>query len=144
MRLFTIGFTKSSAEHFFTRLQKAQVRRVLDVRLHNASQLAGFAKQQDLPYFLQTIAHIDYSHALDLAPTATLLDAYRKGNDSWALYAQGFTRLLTERRIERQYTAAQLDGVCLLCSEHAPEHCHRRLVAEYLQRHVPGLEIVHL
>lgn len=144
MRLLTIGFTQSTAEHFFTRLQNANVRRVLDVRLHNVSQLAGFAKQQDLPYFLRTIANIDYTHALELAPTPALLDAYRKGHESWQCYAERFTELIATRRVEQRLDEDDFDGVCLLCSEHAPERCHRRLVAEYLQGHYPGLDVVHL
>lgn len=143
--LFTIGFTQTSAEHFFTRLKSAGVRRVIDVRLHNVSQLAGFAKRDDLRYFLETIAGIAYEHAPELAPTADLLARYRKRNHrgNWDEYAGGFGELLRERAIET-LPRATFEGACLLCSEHSAERCHRRLVAEYLSQRWGGLEIRHL
>jgi uncharacterized protein (DUF488 family) len=144
MRIFTIGFTKSSAESFFTRLQKAGVKRVVDVRLHNSSQLAGFAKQDDLRYFLNAIAGIEYLHQPDLAPTPELFDAYKKKGGPWAAYARKFLDLIASRRIERTVASDVIDGSCLLCSEDNPEHCHRRLVAEYLQSKWDHVEITHL
>lgn len=143
--LFTIGFTQTTAEHFFTRLKGAGVRRVIDVRLHNVSQLAGFAKKDDLRYFLETIGGIEYQHAPDLAPTADLLGRYRKRNQrgSWEAYASGFRDLIRERAIE-SLPRATFEGACLLCSEHSAERCHRRLVAEYLNETWGGLEIQHL
>ena len=145
MRLFTIGFTKSSAEHFFTRLRRARVRRVVDVRLHNVSQLAGFAKRDDLQYFLKAIGEMDYEHRLELAPTEDLLAAYKgtRGR-AWTTYAAGFVSLLAGRKVERTVPPDALDGACLLCSEADPHHCHRRLVAEYLREKWHDVEIVHL
>lgn len=138
--LYTIGFTRSSARDFFTRLQDAGVARVIDVRLSNQGQLAGFAKRDDLAYFLDAIAGIGYHHALELAPTPELLDAYRTSRD-WPAYAKGFGRLLRARHVERQ---PKVDAACLLCSEHGAEHCHRRIAAEYLAKHWGATRVVHL
>ena len=144
MKIFTIGFTKKSAEEFFTRLATAGVRRVVDIRLNNTSQLAGFAKGRDLEYFLDAIAGIGYVHAPELTPTQVLLDAFVKDKGAWSDYERGFTQLLDERRVAETLSKKQFDGACLLCSEDTPEHCHRRLVAEYLQKKWGGVEIVHL
>src|SRR5580704_16453758 len=133
MTLFTIGFTKSGAERFFTRLQRAGAKRLVDVRLHNVSQLAGFAKRDDLRYFLKAICGIDYAHRPELAPTDGLLDAYKKQGGDWSTYEENFLDLMRERRIEQTIPQDALDGSCLLCSEDKPHHCHRRLVAEYLR-----------
>lgn len=144
IKLYTIGFTKKSAEQFFGLLGKAEVRRVIDIRLNNTSQLAGFAKRDDLRYFLKTICDIDYQHRPELAPTKEILDGFKKGGGDWDRYQKDFLALLAERRIEHHIPVAILDRACLLCSEPTPEHCHRRLVAEYLQAHRPSLRIVHL
>lgn len=128
----TIGFTKSTAEHFFGRLQKAGVKKLVDVRLNNTSQLAGFAKADDLAYFLKTIGGIRYAHQPLLAPTATILDAYKKEKGDWREYEARFMRLMEERKIEQRLKPEMLQGACLLCSEDTPHHCHRRLVCEYL------------
>ena len=145
MKLFTIGFTKKSAETFFTRLQKAGVRRLVDVRLNNVSQLAGFTKKEDLKYFTKAICGIDYVHLPELAPTAEILDPYKKQkNGDWALYERQFLDLMRSRRIEESVPREILDGACLLCSEGKPDHCHRRLVAEYLKEKWPDIEIEHI
>jgi uncharacterized protein (DUF488 family) len=144
MRLLTIGFTKKNAEQFFGLLQKGGVRRVVDVRLNNVSQLAGFAKKNDLAYFLKTICAIDYRHLPSLAPTKEMLDAYKKEKGSWETYERGFLDLMEERRIEEKIDPATLGDACLLCSEDKPHHCHRRLVAEYLRDRWDGVEIEHL
>jgi uncharacterized protein (DUF488 family) len=143
LKLFTIGFTKTTAESFFTRLIEAGVTRVIDVRISNSSQLAGFAKQADLEYFLRAIAEIDYEHHLELAPTEELFKMYR-GGGSWEDLEAGYTALLAERRVEEQLDRERFDGVCLLCSEHEPSQCHRRLAAEYLASRWGGVEIEHL
>lgn len=135
MKLYTIGFTKCAAENFFTRLTRAGVRKVVDVRLNNVSQLAGFAKRDDLPYFLRALCGIEYEHQPELAPTQELLDGYKKRKGSWEEYEKRFLALISHRRIEKSLTRKSLDGACLLCSEDKPHHCHRRLVAEYLRRH---------
>ncbi len=144
MKIFTIGFTKKSAEEFFTRLKEAGVRRVVDVRLNNTSQIAGFAKSRDLKFFLRAIAGIDYLHLPDLAPTQDILDDFVKAKGAWSEYARRFAELMETRRIAETLTGELLDGDCLLCSEDTSEHCHRRLVAEHSQKHWADVEIVHL
>ncbi len=144
MTIFTIGFTKKSAEAFFTRLKTPGVKRLVDVRLNNTSQLAGFTKKDDLRYFTKAICNIDYMHLPELAPTAEILDAYKKSRHAdWQQYEREFLQLIESRRIE--ITPREiLDGGCLLCSEETPEHCHRRLVAEYLKEHWGDVTIEHL
>ena len=143
MKLFTIGFTKTSAEGFFARLSKVGVRALVDVRLNNVSQLSGFAKRDDLRYFARAICGIRYEHRTELAPTAEMLGEYRAAKDGWKDYADKFLALMVRRRIET-IDRANLDGGCLLCSEDKPHHCHRRLVAEYLQAKWGDVEIEHL
>jgi uncharacterized protein (DUF488 family) len=144
MKVYTIGFTKTSAESFFTRLQKAGAKKVLDVRLNNVSQLAGFAKKNDLYYFLKAICGVDYAHRTELAPTQEMLDAYKKNGGEWADYERRFLELMASRRIEQTVPRDAVDEACLLCSEDKPHYCHRRLVAEYLKDKWGHLEIVHL
>lgn len=143
-QLYTIGFTKTDAESFFETLGQSHVRRVIDVRLKNSSQLSGFAKRDDLRYFLKSLHQIDYLHLLDLAPTSEMLDAYKKYKGSWEEYEQAFLELIHRRQIEQNLPPELIDGACLLCSEDTPEHCHRRLVAEYLFERDPSLTIEHL
>ncbi len=144
IRLYTIGFTKKSAEKFFTTLKDAGVVRVLDVRLNNSSQLAGFTKKEDLEFFLKSIAGIEYLHLPDLAPTQDILTAYKKEKGDWSVYTAKFLSLMQARRIEETSRRELIDRGCLLCSEDTPEHCHRRLVAEYLSEKWGNVEIVHL
>jgi uncharacterized protein (DUF488 family) len=143
MKIFTIGFTKTSAESFFARLSRAHVGKLIDVRLNNVSQLAGFAKRDDLKFFTKTICHIDYEHLPELAPTKTILDEYKKSKGPWSTYAEKFLSLMAARKIEN-IDRSKLDGGCLLCSEDKPHHCHRRLVAEYLKEKWDDVEIQHL
>ena len=142
--LFTIGFTKKTAEYFFNRLCDRDVKRILDVRLNNVSQLAGFAKRDDLRYFLKTICSIDYKYLPELAPTKEIMDAYKKDKGDWSLYEKRFLTLLSNRRIEERLSKDILDGGCLLCSEDKPDRCHRRLVAEYLNAKWGNIEITHI
>jgi uncharacterized protein (DUF488 family) len=145
MKIFTIGFTKKSAETFFTRLKSAGVKRLIDVRLNNVSQLAGFTKRDDLRYFTKAICDIDYVHLPELAPTADILDPYKKQKSGdWPLYERQFLNLMRTRRIEETVSRDLLDGGCLLCSEETPHHCHRRLVAEYFKEKWDGIEIEHI
>jgi uncharacterized protein (DUF488 family) len=144
LKIYTIGFTKKNAETFFTKLRNAGVQRIVDVRLNNVSQLAGFAKSQDLPFFAKEICGIGYIHLPELAPTQEMLDKYKKHKGSWEEYDQEFRALMVSRKIEKTVSPDVLDGGCMLCSEHEPEHCHRRIVAEYLQEKWQGVEIVHL
>jgi uncharacterized protein (DUF488 family) len=144
MRLFTIGFTKKTAEKFFGLLRGSGAKRVVDVRLNNISQLAGFAKKDDLAYFLKEVAAMDYVHVPELAPTQTMLETYKKQRGDWAQYEESFLRLMRERKIEAMLPRSIFEGGCLLCSEDKPHHCHRRLVAQYLQQHWGDLEVKHL
>ena len=143
MKIFTIGFTKTSAQNFFDRLKCAQAKTLVDVRLNNISQLAGFAKRDDLRYFTRELCGMDYQHLPALAPTQNILDEYKKDGGAWDIYAEKFVLLMESRRIE-QLDRKELDGGCLLCSEDKPHHCHRRLVAEYLREKWVDVEIVHL
>jgi len=128
----TIGFTKTNAEGFFERLLGAGVKKVVDVRLHNTSQLAGFAKAEDLAYFLKKLGSIQYVHQPLLAPTDTMLKAFKKEKGDWSVYENRFLGLMQERKIEARLKPEMLEGACLLCSEATPHYCHRRLVVEYL------------
>lgn len=144
-RLYTIGFTKKSAEEFFGALKKVKLATLIDIRLSNQSQLAGFTKGRDLPYFLREICGADYLHLPEWAPTQEILDAFKKKKGmTWETYEREFNSLLARRAIEKRAAALDLDRACLLCSEPTPEHCHRRLVAEYLAERLPGLSVWHI
>ncbi|HEY7974514.1 MAG TPA: DUF488 domain-containing protein [Ktedonobacterales bacterium] len=145
MEIYTTGFTKKTAEQFFESLRRSGIRRLLDIRLNNSSQLAGFSKRDDLAYFLREICDADYQHEPLLAPTQELLDEYRKQKGSWEAYERRFLALMRERRIEKRIDRSLFAiPTVLLCSEATPEHCHRRLVAEYLRDHWGDLTINHL
>ncbi|REJ43077.1 MAG: DUF488 domain-containing protein [Microcystis flos-aquae TF09] len=144
INLFTIGFTQKTAQKFFDDLQKAGVKRVIDTRLNNVSQLAGFSKKADLEYFLKVIGGIEYVHVLDLAPTQDILDEYKKKRVDWTIYEQKFRQLISSRRIETKVSPDVINNACLLCSEAKPHNCHRRLVAEYLKDKWGNVNICHL
>ncbi len=144
MRLFTIGFTKKSAESFFESLRLSGAVRVVDIRLNNVSQLAGFTKKSDLAYFLIKICGMEYIHMPILAPTQDILDGYKKRHESWQIYEQRFLVLMKERKIEEKVPREILAESCLLCSEDKPQYCHRRLVAEYLKEQWGDVDIRHL
>ena len=144
MKVFTIGFTKKSARRFFELLRTSGARRVVDVRLNNVSQLAGFAKRDDLAYFLAEICGMDYVHLPVLAPTKRILDDFKKKGGDWSTYESRFLDLMRVRRVEQTVARETIADGCLLCSEDTPEHCHRRLVAEYLDQHWGGLQVTHL
>jgi uncharacterized protein (DUF488 family) len=145
VEIYTIGFTQTTAEHFFGRLRAAGVQRLLDVRLNNSSQLAGFAKAKDLPYFLRELVGATYEHEPLLAPTQELLDEYKKRKGDWGSYERRFLDLMTERQIERALSPAEFElPTALLCSEATAEHCHRRLVCEYLAERWSDVRPVHL
>jgi uncharacterized protein (DUF488 family) len=144
MTTFTIGFTKKSAQTFFSKLRDPGAKRVVDVRLNNVSQLAGFAKKDDLKYFLREIAAMDYIHQPSLAPTQEMLDTYKSKRGDWSAYEREFLGLMQTRKIEKKISKELFADGCLLCSEDTPLHCHRRLVAEYLSEHWGDVEILHL
>jgi len=145
VEIYTIGFTQTTAERFFQRLVAAGIERLLDVRLNNSSQLSGFAKAQDLPYFLAELVGAVYEHAPLLAPTQELLDAYKKRKGEWTAYECDFRRLMEERRISEVLARSEFEQrTALLCSEATADRCHRRLVVEYLAEHWPSVSAVHL
>ena len=145
MEIYTIGFAGRPAPDFFATLRGSGIRRLLDVRLNNTSQLAGFTKRSDLPYLLREICDAEYLHLPLLAPTRELLDGYRKLGGSWAEYERGFMALMDERRVEQQVAPTLFEvPTVLLCSERTAERCHRRLVCEYLEAAWGDLTAVHL
>jgi uncharacterized protein (DUF488 family) len=145
MKTYTIGFTQKKAGKFFDLLRGNEVKNVLDVRLNNVSQLAGFAKRDDLRFFLKEICDADYYHLEDLAPTKEILNAYKKNEITWQSYEDKYLDLIVQRNIERIVSKDLMDRGCLLCSEHEPHFCHRRLIVEYLNDHWDGeLEVRHL
>lgn len=144
IKLYTIGFTKKPAEKFFSLIRDAGVKKIVDTRINNVSQLAGFAKGSDLKFFAKEIGNISYEHNVDFAPSKELLSRYRNKEMTWLEYETEYLNLLDMRKIAQKTDIEKLHENCLLCSEHTPEKCHRRLLAEYL-RHVKGeIEIIHL
>lgn len=145
MEIYSIGFTKKSAGEFFGTLKASGIERLLDVRLNNTSQLAGFAKQSDLPYFLREICGIAYEHEPLLAPTQEILDAYKKQRGDWDVYTEAYLGLMRARKVEENLCRESFERkTVLLCSEAAADQCHRRLALEYLQKHWKDITIHHL
>ena len=135
MNVYTIGFTEKNAKTFFSLIKNSGVQRVVDVRLNNVSQLSGFAKRNDLVYFLKELCDVDYIHVPELTPTKLILDSYKNKEITWDIYEEKFTNLMSQRNIEHTLDKRILDDGCLLCSEHLPHHCHRRIVVDYLNKH---------
>lgn len=144
IKLYTIGFSGKSAEAFFTLLRRSHICKIVDTRANPASQLSGFAKGPDLKFFAKEIGNIDYEQNLEFAPTKDLLIKYRQEKISWREYETEYLNLLDMRKVAQKTNIEQLDGNCLLCSEHTPDKCHRRLLAEYLQQVNTGIEVIHL
>lgn len=145
MNVYTIGFTQKKAEKFFGLLRDSEIKTLIDVRLNNVSQLSGFAKKDDLRFFLKELCETSYIHMPDWAPTKELLNAYKKNTITWAAYQDKFLSLMARRGIEKDIDRKVLEQGCLLCSEHEPHYCHRRLVAEYLNEHTSfDLNVKHL
>jgi uncharacterized protein (DUF488 family) len=144
IRLYTIGFTGKSAEKFFNLLRNNEVKKIIDTRINNVSQLAGFAKGSDLKFFAGEIGNIGYEHRVDFAPTKELLARYRDEQMTWKEYENEYLNLLDLRKIAQKTDIESLHDNCLLCSEHTPEKCHRRLLAEYLKQVKNEVEIIHL
>lgn len=145
MEIYSIGFTQSTAANFFGRLRQAGIKRLLDVRLNNVSQLAGFAKRDDLSFFLKDLCGAEYLHEPLLAPNQDMLDTFKKQKGSWQDYERRFLSLMSQRKIEEKINQKLFEvPTVLLCSEHTAEHCHRRLVLEYLQDKWGDVDIIHL
>ncbi len=144
IKIFTIGYAGKNAREFFTILKQAGIRKVIDVRLYNTSQLAGFTKRQDIKYFLQAIVGAEYIHLPIMAPTKQLLNDYKKGLINWQQYEKQFKSIIAQRQIEKHLIPQNMDMSCFLCSEAKADNCHRRLVAEYLAEHWQNVSIHHL
>jgi len=147
MRIYTIGFTKKNAETFFEILKTNNVKKIIDIRLNNISQLAGFAKGKDLEFFAGAILNINYKHDVRFAPTKDLLEKYKAGIVKWDEYENEFNQILLNRNIEKivkEEYLHDIDGLCFLCSESEANQCHRRLVVEFIENIVPDLNIIHL
>lgn len=145
MEIYTIGFTKKTAEQFFGILRRNGIKRLVDVRLNNVSQLAGFTKKEDLQFFLKEICGADYVHEPLLAPTQEMLDTYKKAKGDWKEYEAEFLELMKTRKIEDRINPSLFSvPTTLLCSEPTAEHCHRRLVVEYLQANWADVRVRHL
>ncbi len=144
IKLYTIGFTGKPAEKFFNLLRKSEVKKIIDTRINNVSQLAGFAKGADLKFFAKEIGHMNYEHNIDFAPTKELLSRYRDKKMTWPEYEIEYLNLLDIRKVAQKTDIEKLHENCLLCSEHTPEKCHRRLLAEYLQHVKSDIQIIHL
>lgn len=144
IKLFTLGFAQKSAEQFFKILKAAGVKKLIDIRLNNESQLAGFTKMKDLKYFLKEICEIAYEYRPEFAPTKDILNAYKKKEMSWQEYEVKYNRLLEERDAYALICPEELNMACFLCSEPKADACHRRLLAEYFNMKFKELEIVHL
>ncbi|MDA4885858.1 DUF488 family protein [Streptomyces sp. CCM_MD2014] len=144
MKIYTIGFTKKPAKKFFDLLIGTGATTLVDIRLNNVSQLSGFAKRDDLAYFLREICGMAYVHKPNLAPTQPMLDDYKKKRSGWDTYEARFLELMEQRDISHVISQELLSNSVLLCSEDTPHHCHRRLVAEYLAQRWEGVTVEHL
>lgn len=144
VKVYTIGFTKKSAAEFFNLLISNRVKKIIDIRLNNSSQLAGFTKGKDLAYFLKTISNIEYVHKPEYAPTKELLNDYKKGKTKWADYETAYLELLHKRHILDDIDYSIFENACLLCSEPTAEKCHRRLFANYLSENNSHIKVIHI
>jgi uncharacterized protein (DUF488 family) len=142
--IFTIGYTKRSAENFFKSLKTEKIRLLIDVRLNNTSQLAGYTKRDDLSFFLNEICSCEYKHMPDFAPTKDILDNYKSKSINWQMYELKFGQLLETRKPISLLEGVDIDHTCFLCAEPRPDKCHRRLVAEYIIKHFPNTVLQHL
>ena len=145
MNIYTIGFTKKDAKTFFDFINESDIKTVLDVRLNNISQLSGFAKKNDLTFFLKELCGSDYLHVPEFAPTKEMLNSYKKKEISWNQYENDFLELMDKGSIHKHLSSDLLDHGCLLCSEHEPHFCHRRLVVEFINLNTDyNLTVTHL
>lgn len=144
IKLYTIGFTQKNAMTFFNLIKTNKIKKLIDIRLNNASQLAGFTKKDDLKYFLHEICNVEYLHKIDLSPTEEILKKYKNKEITWSEYEKHFMELLNIRKPEKYIGVELLNNSCLLCSESTADKCHRRLVAEYFKNIYKEIEIIHI
>ena len=138
MNLFTIGFTGKSAEKFFALLESSKANKLIDIRINRTSQLAGFAKEQDLEFFLPKLVGMQYQVWDDLAPTKELLASYRDKEILWEDFAQKYQDLIKVRGTLEKSSQTDFENAVLLCSEREPEKCHRTLLAELITKKFPS------
>lgn len=143
--IYSIGTSEKSAEEFFNLLKESNITKIIDIRRHNTSQLAGFSKKDDLRYFLKEICDAEYEHETSIATPETLLNKYKKDHD-WGYYEKEFNKLLRDPSLKKTYDRILEDKhtICLLCSENKPDKCHRRLILEYIKNNIQDIEIIHL
>lgn len=147
MLLYTIGFTKKTAEQFFERIKYYRIQILVDVRLKNTSQLMRFSHGKDIEYLLKNLCNCEYEHCVNYAPTAEILTDWKKKRITWPEYEQRYHALMTERNSVRDFMTRYYgvyESVCLLCSEVSPEHCHRRLLAEMFHEQKNDIEVLHI
>ena len=145
MHLYTIGYSEKTAQEFFELLKLNHIDCLVDIRIYPDHEGAMYASKRDLPYLLKELAGCDYTYMGSLAPTPKLLEDVHKDNDH-DKYARGFAKIMAEGKIphslDREFFEKQT--CCLLCFEATAEFCHRRLVAEQMQKYLEGMEIIHL
>jgi uncharacterized protein (DUF488 family) len=144
IKLYTIGFTKKTARQFFELLKKNNIKKLIDVRINHASQLAGFAKGADLEYFAEEICGIKYEHIADFAPTKELLSDYQNKKIDWTEYQKIYRSIIETRKVIETYNFEDFDDACFLCSEPTADQCHRGILVEYFWEINPQIQIVHL
>lgn len=146
MKIFTMGFTQKSAEQFFGLVSSNEIELLIDVRLNNQSQLAGFTKGRDLEFFLKKICNCKYEHNIIFAPTKEILNDYKKQQITWKEYVVQYNLLIENRNVEKVFLKkyTEFNKILLLCSEVTAENCHRRLLAERLKNCVANVDIIHL
>lgn len=146
MNLYTMGFTQKSAQQFFKLISDNKIELLLDIRLNNSSQLAGFSKGSDLEYFLKVICNCDYIHALEFAPTEKILNTYKKKEISWETYTKEYTTLINNRDVIKEFDIrfSRYNSICLLCSEPTHDQCHRGILARLIINAYPLVEVKHL
>lgn len=147
MTLYTIGFTQKTAEHFFGLIKTNHIELLVDIRLNNKSQLAGFSKGEDLRFFLNEICNCKYEHCVEYAPTKDILDRYKKGKIDWSQYVSEYIPLMGSRKAPEKFLSkfSNIKNICLLCSEPTPERCHRRLLAEMIEKAAPNdISVIHI
>ena len=142
--LFTIGYTKKSAEKFFGIITDKKVEIMADVRLYNSTQLAGFSKSSDLKYFLEKICGCDYIALKQLAPNPSLFENYKNGKTTWNEYEKIYNKFLDTQANLDFFYAFKNKRICILCAESTPEHCHRRLIAQKISKTYDNVKITHL
>jgi uncharacterized protein (DUF488 family) len=143
MNIYTIGYTPKTAEQFFELIKKNNIKLLLDIRLNNKSQIAGFTKRENLPYFLWELCQCKYEHCLEFTPNEEM---YNEKKISWERYTRDYIILIESRGTYKNFIDrfADYENICLLCSESTPDRYHRRLLAEMIIQNNPDTILTHL